>query len=60
MRVTVHVASPDEIPAARDAAEAVMREGDELDIIVAQPVAVAAERQAARPAGGVPANMGGA
>lgn len=60
MRVTVHVSTPDEIPAARAAAEAVMQDGDELDIIVAQRMPVAAERQAARPAGGVPANMGGA
>ncbi len=60
MRVTVHVQSADDIPAARDAAEANMHDGDELDIIVAMPVAIAAERQAARPAGGMPANMGGA
>lgn len=60
MRVVVHVRSPDEIADARAAAEATMQEGDELEIIVAQPVARAAERQEARPADGTPANMGSA
>lgn len=60
MRVTVHVPSVDDVAAARDKAEATMREGDELEIIVGQPIARPAERQEARPAGGTPANMGGA
>ena len=54
MKVVVHVKSADEIAAARTAAEASMQDGDELEIIVAQRVALPAERQPARPAGGAP------
>lgn len=60
MRVTVHVSSVEEVASAREKAEASMQDGDELEIIVGQPVARPAERQEARPAGGVKANMGGA
>lgn len=34
MRIVVNVASVEEVPAAREAAEATMQEGDELEIVV--------------------------
>lgn len=53
MRITVYVSTVEEVPAARAAAEEAMIEGDELEIIVAMPVARPAERQDARPAAGI-------
>ena len=55
MKVVVHVASVDDIPAARAAAEADLLEGDELEIVVALPVAPQprpAETQPVKPATG--------
>lgn len=56
MRFVVNVATIEEVPAAREAAEATMREGDELEIVVgtvAQPRP--AETQPQRQAVGHPA-----
>jgi hypothetical protein len=58
-KLTVHVATPADVAAARAAMVAVMVAGDEIEVIVAQPTAKAAERQEARPAGGTAANMKG-
>lgn len=60
MKFTVHVSSTDAIPAAREAVEATMQSGDELEIIVNQPVARPVERNERRPAGGTAAGMKGA
>lgn len=57
MKITVHVKAVEEIEAARAAVEAQMQDGDDGEIIVAQPVNAAVERQERRPAGGVPAGM---
>ena len=57
MKITVHVPTTDAIATAREEIEAAMREGDEGEIIVAQPVNAPVERQERRPAGGVPANV---
>lgn len=57
MKITVHVPSTDAIAQARDDIEAAMRDGDEGEIIVAQPINSPVERQERRPAGGVPANV---
>ena len=57
MKITVHVKSVDEIEEARAAVEAQMQDGDDGEIIVAQPVNAPVERQERRPAGGVAANM---
>lgn len=57
MKITVHVASTDAIAQAREEIEAAMQDGDEGEIIVAQPVNAPVERQERRPAGGVPANV---
>jgi len=57
MKITVHVKSVDEIEGARTSVEAQMRDGDDGEIIVAQPVNAQVERQERRPAGGVPANV---
>lgn len=60
MKFTVHVASVDEVADARAAIEATMQSGDELEIIVNQPVARPVERNERRPAGGTAAGMKGA
>lgn len=55
MKVVIHVSSVADIGPAREAAEADLAEGDELEIVVAQPVAPQprpAERQEQRPATG--------
>lgn len=57
MKITVYVASVDEIAAARASAEAQMQPGDELEIIVSLPSPVPAARQERKPAGGTPAGM---
>lgn len=57
MKITVHVPSTDEIADARARIEEAMQDGDEGEIIVAQPVNAPVERQERRPAGGVPANV---
>ena len=57
MKITVHVKTVEEIDAARAAVEAQMQDGDDGEIIVAQPVNAPVERQERRPAGGVPANV---
>lgn len=57
MRIVVNVATVEDVPAARDAAEATMREGDELEIVVgsaAPPSAKPAESQPMRQATGYP------
>lgn len=59
MKITVHVKTVDEIEEARTAVEAQMQDGDDGEIIVAQPVNAPVERQERRPAGGVPANVKG-
>lgn len=59
MKITVHVKTVDEIEGARTAVEAQMQDGDDGEIIVAQPVNTPVERQERRPAGGVPANVKG-
>lgn len=41
MKVTLHVASVEEVAEARAAAEASLQEGDELEIVVGQPTASA-------------------
>lgn len=60
MKITVYVASVDEVAPARTAAEAQMQAGDELEIIVSPPAPLPAERNERRPAGGTPASMKGA
>lgn len=60
MKVVVHVASVDEVAAARQQAEPLLQEGDELEVIVAAPVPRApapAERQPERQAQGAPARI---
>lgn len=57
MKITVHVRTVEEIEEARAAVEAQMQDGDDGEIIVAQPVNAPVERQERRPAGGTPANV---
>lgn len=55
MRIVVNVATVDDVPAAREAAEATMRAGDELEIVVGSvPAATPAETQPMRQATGYP------
>jgi len=44
MKFTVYVTSIEAIPQARTDTEAVMQDGDELEIVVTQPAPVPAER----------------
>jgi hypothetical protein len=55
VKVTIHVATIEEVPAAREAAEASLAEGDELEIVVGQSTAKPAESQPQRQAVGHPA-----
>lgn len=57
MKITMHVATVEEIPAAREAAEAVAQPEDEIEIIVGLSTPVA--RQEPRPAAGIPGGQKG-
>jgi hypothetical protein len=59
VKFTVHVASIEEVPAAREAAEPLLQEGDELEIVVDSIISVPrpAESQPERQAVGHPAQV---
>ncbi|MGL5734208.1 MAG: hypothetical protein ACRCYS_05005 [Beijerinckiaceae bacterium] len=59
MKIIVHVKSIADLADARADALAVAGPADEIEVIVAQPVSTPAERQEARPAGGIAANQKG-
>lgn len=59
MKLTVHVRDIEDLAEAMTKARGAAGPADEIEIIVAQPVATPAERQEARPAGGVAANQRG-